>query len=96
MTVRELLKTGRADILRIAREHGASNVRVFGSAVRHEDSSASDLDLLVDMDPDRSLLDHCALIQDLQEVLGVKVDVVTERALHWYVRDRILKEAKPL
>jgi predicted nucleotidyltransferase len=56
----------------------------------------SDLDLLVAWEPGRSLLDHAGLVQDLQELLGMKVHVGTEKSLHWYVRDRILREATPL
>jgi len=69
---------------------------VFGSVARGEAGPDSDVDLLVDMEPGRSLLDHIALLQDLQDLLGIDVDVVTERALHWYVRDKVLKEAVPL
>ena len=86
----------RADILRIAAEHGARDVRIFGSVVRGESGDASDLDVLVKLDDDRSLLDHVALKQDLEDLLGCEVDVVTEGALHALLRDRILAEAKPL
>jgi hypothetical protein len=57
---------------------------------------AHDLDLLVAWEPGRSLLDHAGLVEDLQELLGMKVHVGTEKSLHWYVRDRILREATPL
>ena len=83
-------------ILTIAQLYGASNIRVFGSFARGEANPHSDLDLLVDMASDRSLLDTVALVQDLQESLGRRVDVVTERALHGLLRDRILSEALPL
>ena len=83
-------------ILTIAQFHGASNIRVFGSFARGEAKPNSDLDLLVDMAADRSLLDTVGLIQDLQESLGRRVDVVTERALHRLLRARILSEARPL
>jgi hypothetical protein len=96
MSTVELLKLKRHEILSIATRYGARNVRVFGSVVRGEDSPAGDIDFLVNMDDDRSLLDRVALLQDLGELLGRKVDVVSERALHWYVRDRVLAEAKPL
>jgi predicted nucleotidyltransferase len=59
-------------------------------------NEASDLDLLVDWEPGRSLLDHVALVQDLEELLGVKVHLGTEGSLHWYVRDKVLSEAMPL
>jgi len=91
-----LLNAKRADILRIAAKHGVRNVRVFGSAARGESSPASDVDFLVELDPDHSLLDLGAMLMDLQDLLGRKVDVVTEKALHWYIRDRILREAVPL
>ena len=87
------IRTRRDDILRIAAEHGAHNVRVFGSIVRGEASQDSDLDILVRMDDDRSLLDHVALIRDLEDLLGRKVDVVPEEALHRAIRDDVLLEA---
>src|SRR2546423_13991148 len=74
----------------------APNLRVFGSVARGESNEGSDLDLLVAWEPGRSLLDHSGLVQDLQELLGIKVHVGTEKSLHWYVRDRILREATPL
>jgi predicted nucleotidyltransferase len=87
------LNKHRAAILRIAAEHGARNVRVFGSVARGTASSTSDLDLLVAMEPGRSLLDLVALNQDLEDALGRPVDVVTEGGLSPYLRDRILAEA---
>jgi predicted nucleotidyltransferase len=86
----------RDEILRLAERHGARDVRVFGSVARGEGNENSDLDLLVAWDPGRSLLDHAALVADLQESLGMRVHIGTEKALHWYVRDRILREATPL
>lgn len=96
MEVDKLLKTKREQILSIAAEHGASNVRLFGSTARGEARSDSDIDLLVEFDLDRSLFDYVALIRDLEHLLGHKVDVVTDQSLHWYIRDSILKEAVPL
>jgi predicted nucleotidyltransferase len=96
MATNDLLKSKRQEILRIAALHGASNIRIFGSESRGEAGPESDLDLIVDMEKKRSLLDHVALMQDLEDLLGCKVDVVTERALHWYIKDRILAEAVPL
>ena len=90
------LRQKRNDILRIAAQHGARNLRVFGSAARGEDRANSDLDLLVDMDPDRSLLDIVGLGQQLEELLERKVDVLTGASLHPALRDRILAESRPL
>jgi hypothetical protein len=92
-----LLASGeREDIKRIAAAHGARNVRVFGSVRRGEASESSDLDLLVDMSEGRTLLDLVALGADLEEALGIAVDVVTEKSLSPYLRDRILAEAVAL
>jgi hypothetical protein len=96
MTLELLLKEKRDAILRIAAKRGAYNVRVFGSAARCEAGEGSDIDLLVEFEPGRSLLDHAALVLDLEELLGRKVDVVTEKGLYWLLRRRILKEARPL
>lgn len=86
----------REDIRRIATAHGAANVRVFGSAGRGEQGASSDLDLLVDMAKDRSLFDLIALSNDLEESLGVEVDVVTEASVSPYMRDHVLSEAVAL
>lgn len=83
-------------VMRLARQHGATNVRLFGSAIRDEEHEGSDLDLLVEMEPGRSLLDHVALKQDLEDLLGCKVDVVTEQSLHPRIRERVLREAVSL
>jgi predicted nucleotidyltransferase len=86
----------REDVQRIAAAHGADNVRVFGSIGRGEQDASSDLDLLVDMAEGRSLFDLIALSNDLEESLGVDVDVVTEASLSPYIRDRVLDEAVAL
>jgi predicted nucleotidyltransferase len=93
MGVDELVKQKRADILRIAGQHGARNVRLFGSVARGEAGPESDIDLLVDLGPNRSPFFPAGLKLDLEELLGRKVDVLTENALHWYIRERVLKEA---
>jgi predicted nucleotidyltransferase len=90
------LQKRRQEILDIAASHGARNVRLFGSVARGEDNPASDLDLLVEMESDRSLLDLVGLGQDLEELLARKVDVLTDASLHPALRDRILAEARPL
>jgi len=94
--VQRLLTEKRDEILRIAARHGAKNIRVFGSVARGDADAASDVDVLVDMEPGRSLLDMGGLLMDLQDVLGCSVDVVTERGLRPRIRDRVLKEAVPL
>ena len=96
MLLNELLQEKREDILRIASKRGASNVRIFGSVARGEADSKSDIDLLVDLEPGRSLFDLGGLLMDLQDLLGHKVDVVTERGLRERIRERVLQEAVPL
>jgi uncharacterized protein len=91
-----LIEAHRVDILGAAARHGARRVRLFGSRAAESASAESDVDLLVEMEPDRSLLDRIALIDDLERLLGCRVDVVNERALHSSVRDRVLATAKPL
>ncbi len=86
----------REEISRIAAAHGARNVRIFGSTGRGEAREGSDLDLLVDMAKGRSLFDLIALSSDLEESLGIEVDVVTEASLSPYMRDRVLAEAVAL
>ena len=96
MTLNTLRMERRAEIIRLAQRRGAHSLRVFGSVARNEGTENSDLDLLVDWEPGRSLMDHAGLVQDLQDLLGMKVHVGTEQSLHWYVRERILREATPL
>jgi predicted nucleotidyltransferase len=96
LTLYTLRSDRREEILRLAEQRGAHNLRVFGSVARGDAKEGSDLDLLVEWEPNRSLLDHAGLVQDLQELLGMKGHVGTEKSLHWYVRDRILREAMPL
>jgi len=93
MTIRERLNQKRAEVLRTAERHGARNVRLIGSVARGDDRADSDLDLLVELDKGRSLLDHAALMIELEALLGCKVDVATEQGLRPRVRDRVLAEA---
>ncbi len=96
MVADSALQGHREEILCIARRYGARNVRVFGSVARGDAGANSDVDFLVDLEPGRSLLDHVSLIQDLEDLLGRKVDVVESQALHWYICDRVLAEAVEL
>lgn len=96
MSLEDLLRKNREAILAAAERHGARNVRVFGSVARGESDERSDIDLLVQMEPDRGLLDHAALWLELQEIMGRKVDLVSERGLKPRIRDRVLAEAAPL
>lgn len=96
MLTDEILRSRREAILALAHRHGAGSVRVFGSAARGTRHPDSDLDLLVQMEPGRSLLDYIALQQDLEDLLGISVDVVTEKALHPHIRQHILDEAVAL
>lgn len=92
----QLLRTRRADILALAARRGARNIRVFGSVARGEADEKSDVDLLVDMEPGRSLLDLGGLWSDLNRLLGIKVDLVTENGLRESIREKVLREAVPL
>jgi predicted nucleotidyltransferase len=96
MRAEQLLKKKRNAVMALAAKHGAKNLRIFGSVARGESGPESDIDLLVKMENDRSLLDLSALRLDLVDLLGVKVDVVSEDGLYWLLRRRILKEARPL
>jgi predicted nucleotidyltransferase len=91
-----ILERYRAEILDLARRHGAQDVRVFGSFAQAEEGPDSDLDLLVTLGEGRSLLDLVGLKQDLEDLVRRPVDVVTERALSPYLRERVLSQAVPL
>lgn len=96
MTTTNILKTKRNDILRLAAQHGAHNVRVFGSVARGEASPTSDIDLLAKMDPGRSLLDLIELSQELESILHRNVDILTDAGLSPYLEQCIHAEAVPL
>ena len=96
LTLDTLRSERREEILRLAKQRGAHDIRVFGSVARGEATKDSDLDLLVAWESGRGLLDHAGLVQDLQELLGIRVHIGTEKSLHWYVRERILHEATTL
>lgn len=90
------LRTRREEILGYAAEHGARNVRVFGSIARGEPAAGSDVDLLVEMEPGRSLIDLVGLWQDLEDLLGTHVDVLSEGGVSPFLRERIYADAMPL
>ena len=96
MGIKELLESRRDEILDLAGIYGAKNIRVFGSAARGEGGPASDVDLLVDMEKGRNLLDLVGFWQDLEELLGCRVDVITDGGISPYLRERIYAEAIPL
>ncbi len=96
MTLEDLRKHRKEEILQVAARHGAHNVRVFGSVARGESLESSDVDFLVDLDPDRTLMDLGGLLMDLEGILRARVDVVTERMLRPKVRERALLDAVPL
>ena len=96
MITRETLRQKREAIMEIARQHGARDIRLFGSVARGENTEASDVDILVRFERERSLFDHGGLIADLEELLGVKVDVISEGGICERFRTRVLAEAVPL
>ena len=90
------LRSRRDEIIEVARARGASRVRVFGSVARGDATEASDIDFLVDLEPDRNLLDLSGLLMDLQDLLQRDVDVVTERGLRPRVAEHVLADAVEL
>jgi hypothetical protein len=96
MQTLDVLRSRRTEILATASRHGAHNVRVFGSVARGDDTSSSDIDLLVDFSPERSLYDLVGLQFDIESLLGRRADIVTEASLNALLRERILAEASPL
>jgi predicted nucleotidyltransferase len=96
MGITEIIGDRKEQILALAKKYGASNVRVFGSVANGTANQNSDIDFLVDLEKDRSLFDLGSLLMALQNLLNRKVDVVTENGLHWYIKERVLGEAKPI
>jgi len=96
MNIDEILKHKRDEILNIATHHGARKIRIFGSILKGETKLDSDVDFLVELEPGRSLLDIVSIKQDLEDLLGCKVDVVTEAAVSPYIRDEVLNQAVSL
>ncbi|MFO7032009.1 DNA polymerase subunit beta [Limnospira fusiformis CCALA 023] len=96
MKLKDELQERRDEILAVAQQHGAFNVRIFGSVARGEEHEDSDINFLVEMNSNCSLLDRIALIQDLEDLLNRKVDVTTVKNLREYFRERIINQAIPL
>ena len=96
MGIPEIIGNHKDQILALAAKHGAYNVRVFGSVAQGTADETSDIDFLVDLEEGRSLFDLGGLLMDLQNLLQRQVDVLTEQGLHWYIRNKVLNEAKPL
>ena len=96
MTIAEVLKAKRSEILQAAAKRGARSLRVFGSVAREEASDSSDVDFLVELEPGRSLFDLGGLSADLQALLGRKVDIAEVKGLSPHLRERVLQEAIPL
>jgi predicted nucleotidyltransferase len=96
VSIASFLEEKRSDILKVAAIHGARNVRVFGSMAKGDAGPDSDVDLLVEFEPSRSLVDQVGLIQDLEDLLGRHVDVVEPEGLHWLIRENVLREAIPV
>ena len=93
MDTADILREKREQVLDLAHQHGARQVRIFGSVARGDAGPWSDIDFLVEMEPRRSLLDLGGLVAELQQLLGRSVDVVTERGLKARIRARVLEEA---
>jgi predicted nucleotidyltransferase len=93
MTANELIKAKRLEILKLAQKYGAYNVRVFGSVARGEARPDSDIDFLVELEPGRSLFDLGGLLFELRNLLGVEIDVVTEKGLRSRIRESVIREA---
>lgn len=96
MTTIDLIQSKRDDVLEVARQHGVTSVRVFGSVARREDSDDSDVDLLVTTGPKVSSWFPAKLILDLENLLGRHIDIVTESGLNPLLRDQVLAEAVAL
>jgi hypothetical protein len=97
MTItRKIIRQKREAIMEIARRYGAHDLRLFGSVARQENTETSDVDILVKFELSRSLFDHGGMIADLEELLGVKVDVISEGGMRERFRARVLAEAVPL
>jgi uncharacterized protein len=96
VSIQKKLKEKRTEILSIAHHHGVIAIKIFGSVARNEDSANSDIDFIIETGKKRTPFFPGGFISDLEALLECRVDVVTVNALHWFIRDRVLKEAIPL
>lgn len=96
MKMNKIIKENKEEILRIAKKYGAKNLEIFGSVVQGTDKPDSDIDILLDLEAGRTLLDHAALMCELEELLGRKVDIVTRKGIKKRIRERVFREAVPL
>ncbi len=96
MTTIENIRQKRESILSLARQYGVRNLRVFGSVARGEDTEKSDVDFLVDSIELQNGFERLNLMRDLETMLGKKVEVCVQENLHWYIKDKIIAEAKPV
>ena len=92
----EIIQDKKEQILAVAARHGASNIRVFGPVANGTGDQDSDINFLIDLEKDRSLFDLGGLLADLQQLFERNVNIVTENNLHWYIKDRVLSEARPI
>ena len=96
LTELQEIQQKKEEILAVARQYGIVNVRIFGSVARGDDNPQSDIDFLVDLEEGCTLFDLGGALVKLQDLLGRKVDIVTKNGLHWYLREKIMKEARSL
>ncbi|TDQ42359.1 nucleotidyltransferase family protein [Aureibacillus halotolerans] len=96
MNGHQLLSNHRHEVLSFAKENGIVNVRLFGSTARGEDHNESDIDLLVDIEDGCTLFDVIRFKQSVEDLLGKRIDVVSEHALHQTIRGSVLDEAVDL
>ena len=96
MIDQQIIQAKRPEILEIAQRYGARDIRIFGSVARGDQTETSDLDLIVRFDTGRTLFDQGGLLMELQDLLGVKVDIISERGMRPRFREQVMKEAVPL
>ena len=96
MKLKQQVNEHRDEILSIAEKYGVVDIRLFGSILDNGNQTPNDIDFLINLESDKSILDLVGFQQEVEDLLDFKVDVVPENSLHWYLKDRILDEARPL